>query len=194
MDIWQSDKLMLFLVFFIPGFISIKIYDLLVPAERRDFSKSILEVIGYSSLNFAVLSWLIILMHTGNFYDKYKVWYFILLFCIMFVIPILWPIFFLKLFSWKPIAKYVIHPILKPWDYLFGKKEAFWVIVHLKDGRKIAGRFDTKSFASSYPAEEQIYIEEIWSLDKNDKFEKPIQRSQGILILKDEIMAIEFFK
>ena len=30
----------LFLVFFVPGFISLKVYDLFIPSERRDFSKS----------------------------------------------------------------------------------------------------------------------------------------------------------
>jgi len=43
MDIWQIDKLVLFLVFFIPGFISIRVYDSLVPSERRDLSKSLFD-------------------------------------------------------------------------------------------------------------------------------------------------------
>jgi len=38
MDIWNADKLALFPIFFLPGFISIKIYDLLVPGEPRDFT------------------------------------------------------------------------------------------------------------------------------------------------------------
>ena len=60
MNIWEADKLVLFLIFFIPGFVSIKVYDLLIPGEQRDFSKSILEVIGYSALNYGALSWFII--------------------------------------------------------------------------------------------------------------------------------------
>ena len=193
MDIWQIDKVSLFLVLFIPGFISTKVYDLLVPSARRDFSKSLLEVIGYSSLNFAALSWLIILIHSGNFYSRCTVWYFALLFLIIFIIPISWPIVFLKLSSWRPIARYVIHPIQKPWDYVFGKREVLWAIVHLKDGRRIGGRFDTGSFASSYPAQEEIYLEEVWRLDEDGKFIEPIERSRGIVILGKEILSVEFF-
>ena len=57
----------------------------------------------------------------------------------------------------------------KPWDYVFSRRQAYWVIVHLRDGRKIGGRFDRKSFASSYPADEQIYIEEVWRLDEDGR-------------------------
>ncbi|MBS1258964.1 MAG: hypothetical protein MAG551_02028 [Candidatus Scalindua arabica] len=194
MNIWQIDKLALFLTFFIPGFISIKIYDLLVPSELRNFPKTLFEAIGYSALNFAALSWLIYLIHSGNFYSNHGFWYFVFLFIIMFLAPISWPFLFIKLSLWKPVAKYIIHPIHKPWDYVFGKKESFWIIVHLKDGRKIGGKFDTNSFASSYPAEEQIYLEEVWKLKENGGFVEPIDRSQGILISSKEILSIEFFK
>jgi hypothetical protein len=193
MDIWQIDKLSLFLIFFIPGFISIKIYDLLIPSEKRDFSKSIFEVIGFSAINFAALSWFIILIHSGNFYRDHRAWYFLALLIVIFVIPILWPIILLKVLSWSPIAKRVIHPILKPWDYIFGKRNAYWVIIHLQDGRKIGGKYDNKSFASSYPADEQIYLEEVWELDEKSAFKKKIDRSNGIIILGKDISSIEFF-
>jgi hypothetical protein len=193
MDIWQIDKLSLFLIFFIPGFISIKIYDLLIPSEKRDFSKSIFEVIGFSAINFAALSWFIILIHSGNFYRDHRLWYLLALLIVIFVIPILWPIVLLKVLSWSPIAKRVIHPILKPWDYIFGKRNAYWVIIHLQDGRKIGGKYDKNSFASSYPAEEQIYLEEVWELDEKSAFKKRIDRSNGIIILGKDISSIEFF-
>jgi len=94
----------------------------------------------------------------------------------------------------KPIAKHIIHPFKKPWDFVFGKKEAYWVIVHLKDKRKIGGKFAKNSFASSYPSEEQIYLEEVWTLDENGKFKEPLKRSGGIIILGKEILAVEFFR
>jgi len=67
MDIWEPEKIILFLALFMPGFISIKVYDLLVATKRRDFSNSVLEAIGYSVLNFTVLSWLIILISSTGF-------------------------------------------------------------------------------------------------------------------------------
>ena len=68
------------------------------------------------------------------------------------------------------------------------------MIIHLKDGRRIGGRFDENSSASSFPAKEQIYIEEVWELDENGKFIEPIKRSAGIIVLSNEILSVELFK
>lgn len=193
MDIWQIDKLSLFLIFFIPGFISMKIYDLLIPNEKRDFSKSIFEVLGYSALNFAALSWLIIIIQSGNFSKDHRLWYLLALIGIICIIPILWPIVLLKFLSWPPIAERIVHPIMKPWDYVFGKKRVYWIIVHLHDGRRIGGKYDTKSFSSSFPSEEQIYLEEVWELDEKGAFKKPIDRSRGIIIIGKDISSVELF-
>jgi len=193
MDIWDINKLALFLIFFIPGFISIKIYDLFIPSERRDFTKSLFEVMGYSAINFAALSWLIIFIHSDHFYSDHRAIYFLSILLVLFVIPIIWPLIILKLSCWPPISKRIIHPIRKPWDYVFGKKRCYWVIVHLRDGKKIAGRYDKSSFSSSYPAEEQIYLEEVWHLDERGAFVRPVDRSAGIIILGKDISSLEFF-
>lgn len=194
MDIWQIDKMVLFLILFIPGFISLKIYDLLVSSERRNYSQSLFEVISYSAINFAALSWLIIFIHSDNFYTKYIEVYFLSIFVILFIAPILWPFLILKLLSWKLVAKLIVHPVRKPWDYVFSKKEPYWMIIHLKDGRKIGGKFDDKSFASSNPSEEQIYLEEVWKLEGDGTFSEMVERTKGIIILSDEILSVELFE
>ena len=194
MKIWEVDKLFLFLIFFIPGFISIKIFDLIVPSERRDFSKSLFEAIGYSSLNFALLSWLIILIHSGDFYLRNKIWYFLFLILILFIMPAIWPLLFRLLSTWPPLCRHIIHPLPKPWDFVFGNRRAYWVIVNLKDGRKIGGVYGPNSFSSSYPAEEQIYLEQVWKLDEKGRFLEPVERSEGIIILGSELSSIELFE
>jgi len=192
MDVWSTDKLFLFLIFFLPGFISIKVYDLLVPGEARDFSKSLLEAVAYSTLNFAVLS--VPFLYTVQFYGRSPVLSAAVLATIMVVVPALWPVLFYRvLSSGRPFARYFRHPIRKPWDYVFGKRQPFWVVVHLQDGRKIGGRFGFGSFASSSPAEEQIYIEEVWSLDEHGAFLNPIDQSAGIIIMQSQIALVEFF-
>lgn len=74
MEIWEVDKLVLFLVFFIPGFVSLKVYDLFIPGEQRDFSKSVFEVVAYSALNFASVSWLIIWLISKDISESYRWW------------------------------------------------------------------------------------------------------------------------
>jgi hypothetical protein len=194
MDIWSADKLALFLIFFLPGFISMKIYDLMVPGASREASKSLLEAISYSTLNFGALFWLIAYIQTNDFYHKHFILYSLAVVVIMVIVPACWPFAYLKLASWAPIARYFTNPIQKPWDYVFGKRTSYWIIVHLKNGFRIGGRFDTKSFASSNPADEQIYLEEAWTLDDKGGFLKKVERSQGIIVMQDEIRAVEFFE
>jgi hypothetical protein len=194
LDIWQTDKLLLFLIFFVPGFISIKIYDLLIAGERTDFTKSIFEVVGYSALNFAALSWLIILIQSGSFYQNHTFWYFICLIFILFIFPICWPIIYIKLSNCEFLAKYILQLAPSPWDYVFDKRESFWIIIHLRNGKKIGGIYGANSYASAYPDKEQIYLEEVWKIDENEKFKEPIEKSKGMIILGDEILSIELFK
>jgi len=89
MDLWNADKLTLFIVFFLPGFISMKVYDLLVPGEPRDFTKSMFEAISYSALNFAALFWLIATIRTGDFYHRHFVLYSFSVAVIMIVVRLL---------------------------------------------------------------------------------------------------------
>jgi hypothetical protein len=45
----------------------------------------------------------------------------------------------------------------------------------LKDGNKIAGTYGENSFTSSYPSEEQIFLEETWVLNKEGRFERLVK-------------------
>lgn len=191
MDLIKDIGIQIFLYFFIPGFISVKVYDLLVPGDERDFSKSLYDTLAYGALNFASLSWAYFLIY-DNKVSGFGLYVF-LTFALL-IVPMLWPLALLKVMSWDRISKFIVHPIKKPWDYVFGKKRSYWIIITLKDGIKIGGRYDTRSFASSYPAEEQIYLEELWILGPNNEFTKPLERSKGMIISKDNILTLEFFQ
>ena len=83
------------------------------------------------------------------------------------------------------------HPTAKPWDYVFAQRKSYWVKVTLKDGTVIAGRYGDKSFASSAPAPEQIYLEQTWVLNNNGGFERAKNDTAGVLILSSEISYVE---
>lgn len=192
MEIWTADKILLFFIFFIPGFISTQIFEFIIPSDKRDFSKTFLQIIAYSALNYSALSWLIYIVVKYNYYLNTIVIIPTIL-IVFFIMPILWPFIIKKAFSFQIFADTFIHPIAKPWDYYFAKRESCWVIVHLKNGTSIGGIYDENSFASSYPAKEQIYLEQVWEIDDEGVFLKPVDRSKGIIILGDDISSIEFF-
>lgn len=50
-----------------------------------------------------------------------------------------------------------IHPVPTAWDYYFSKQEEAWIIVTLKNGKTIYGKFSEHSFASSDAEERDLY-------------------------------------
>jgi hypothetical protein len=193
MDIWETNKLLLFIGFVIPGFVSLKTYNLLVPSESKDSASQVMEAVAYSCVNYALL--------IGPIYwiDSIALWIshpgLYVAFCViaLLIAPIGWALLYKTLRETQFVRRAFPHPTAKPWDYVFGKGDSYWMIVTLKDGRKIAGRYDTESFASSAPAREQLYLEETWVLNDDGGFERPRADTAGIMILSDEMVTIEFF-
>ena len=86
------------------------------------------------------------------------------------------------------------HPIAKPWDYIFSQRKLYWIKITLKSGKLIGGKYGENSFSSSYPEEEQIYLEETWIITDGGGFDRPKNRTSGILISSSEILYIEFIQ
>lgn len=193
-DLWRPDALLLFLTVFLPGFISLKVWDLLVPNERRDFSKALFDALAYSTLNFAALAWLFLpeISQPAGLLQPSVITVSKLM-LVFLIAPVGWPILLRWLLTLRWLGRFVVSPIKRPWDYVFGRREPYWIIVHLRDGSAVGGRYAGDSFASSYPAPEQIYLQELWQLDGEMKFVQPIANSKGALFFKDEIKAVEFF-
>ena len=193
MDIWDINKLALFIGFVIPGFVSLKTYELLFPSAPKESSKQLIDAIAYSSINYALLLWPIYEVETNQIRSSYPHFYIIFYAFVLFVAPVAWACVLKKLRSTQFFQGTLPHPTAKPWDYVFGQRKPFWVIVTIKDGSKIAGKYDSASFASSAPAPEQLFLEEAWLLNKEDGFERSRTDSAGIMILAPDIVSIEFF-
>jgi hypothetical protein len=193
MDILNANSFLFFLIFFVPGFVSMKVYDLLVAGDKRDFSKSTLEVFAYGAINLALLFPLIWLVLYYRLYNTHPMLFAVFTTLVLLVMPIFWPWVYVKKVVVHPkLARLIVSPNKRPWDFFFSKKEEAWVIVTLKNGRKIGGIYSGNSFASSFPLPEQIYLEKIWKLNKAGEFIEPIERSKGVIIIKD-ILTVEFF-
>lgn len=76
----------------------------------------------------------------------------------------------------------------------FQNVKSYYVIVTLKNGRKIGGKYGLNSVSSSYPSPKEIYLEEVWKLKDNNTFDiKRVKQTEGILISESEISTIEFY-
>lgn len=193
MDILSIDKLILFLFFFVPGFIALKFYQILFADEKVDFSKNLYEAIGISCINFTIFFWIIFYINKPEFVESHPFLYYLITLLITFITPVILTFLLSKILKSKVFQKYFVSPVKVPWDWHFSKRNAYWIIVTLKDGRKIGGKFGLNSRASVSPKPKEVYIEDIWKLDKDCKFIYSIKRNKGILITEDNILTIEFF-
>ena len=188
-------NLIKFIFFFIPGFISIKIWNLIVANDLKKVSDYVLEIISYSCFNFALFFWLILLM------NKYYIWfnenYFfnIMGYLLMILIgPVIWPILLYNIRTSKFFKERFLIPIPKSWDYFFSKREECFVLIHLTNGALIGGIYSNKSYASSYPESEDLYIEEVWEINNKGHFINKIEGTIGLWIPKTSYNYIELFE
>ena len=191
---WEHSELFLFLLFFVPGFISLKIYDLLIPGDRRDVRSVLTEAIGYSSINFAILSPIIFLFVFGHGAFHYLGVQMAAIFFFLFVAPAIWPFLLVRIFRSRQAARYLVNLIPKPWDVVFRGLGESWIIVHMADGRRVGGRYAKGSQASSYPADEQLYLKEVWRLDEEGRFIGKVERTGGVIVGMKDVQALEFFE
>ncbi|SRR6056297_3657536 len=194
MDIWEADKLIIFIAFVIPGFISIKVYELVCPGTPKDTSKQLIDAVAYSCINYALLFWPIQLVEKSDLSSNHPNLYSIFYLSVLFVAPVAWVLLWQFLRTSKIFQKFAPHPTQKPWDFVFSQRKPYWVKIILNDGTKIAGRYAGYSFASSSPAEEQIYLEESWILNEKLGFERPKKRSAGVIVMANEISHVELFQ
>jgi hypothetical protein len=193
-DIWDPAKLALFALFVVPGFIAIKTYQLLFPGVQRPASEQIIDAVAYSVINYTVW-WL----PTGTVQKELATpsggfCHFVYAALVMFVSPVL------LVFAWRFIRtrefvkRNAPHPVAKPWDFVFSQREACWMRVVLKNGSMLGGWFGEKSFASSAPAEEQLFLEQAWVISAEGTFERPVERTAGLLVSASEISHIELIQ
>ena len=193
MNIWEIDKLFLFIAFVIPGFISMRFFELFFPSQLKDSSKHIVDAVTYSCINYALLLLPIYWVENGELFIFSPSLYVFFYVSVLFIAPLLWAFSWISLRKSQFFQKNVPHPTQKPWDYVFSQRKVLWVIVTLKDGVKIAGLYNSKSFASSAPSPEQIYLEQSWELNSDEMFERQHNETAGVIIVSSEISHVEFF-
>ena len=84
-----------------------------------------------------------------------------------------------------------VHVMPTAWDWKFGGMSREWVLVTLKDGTRFAGFCGPESFISSDPTERDIYIQQIYEIDDQNKWSS--SSDKGVLIVADQVQTIEFW-
>lgn len=187
------NNIILLTIFFVPGFVCLKFYRLLIAEIRTDFSKDLYEAIGFSFLNALLFSYPLYLIHSQKLIENHPFWYYTVIFCIVIIAPIVYALFFYVFSKQKWFSRLLVNPTKSAWDSFFSKRESYYVIITLKNGRRIGGKYGLKSFSSTYPHPKEIYLEEVWKLNDKNGFDEKIAQTEGVIITENEISTIEFY-
>lgn len=196
MDLWSQDKIVLFIAFFVPGFISLQIYSLFIATGDRDFTKKLPDVVAYSSIHYAIFGWILLVTHDA--------WNVAATYVVVLIIPVLEPFLILairdregfgKMVLDRSVLRNMLSPEADPWDRYFAlNRDAVWIRIRTKAGDVVGGVLGAGSHTSNYPTPHELYVSEQWSFTKDGQFEAAVASTGGFIISADQIELVEFFK
>ncbi|TCL66518.1 hypothetical protein EDC14_101561 [Hydrogenispora ethanolica] len=193
MDSLSLDKIPLLLIFFVPGFISLKVFELMVPGEKRNWQGALFEAIGFSCINFALTFWVFFPINSADFYRRHPFWFYLIHFGILFILPIIWAISLNALLKLDFFAGKIVELVPTAWDYFFSQRKACWILARLKSGDLIGGLYGNGSFSANFPYHQDIYISEVWRISETGQFLERVPQTKGAWIPKKSIELLEFF-
>ncbi len=194
MDVFETDKLFLFIAFVVPGFITYKTYELIsASGNTDDFGTKIVDAIAYSCVNYSILSLPIYSAENSRLAVVHPQLYILFYVFVVFVFPVVLAFWWRKIRLSDFAQRNAPHPTLLPWDFVFSQKKPYFIVITLQNGMPVAGYYGSQSFASSYPAQPQIYLEKEWLLNESGGFDREVEGTVGILVIASEIKTINFF-
>lgn len=188
------DAIYLALAFIVPGFVLSATRNQFINGQERQGGEQLIRFLTYSAINYAFFSVPIYFALEGNASSGFKaaVWLAAIL-----IGPAILGIIsgFATQRGWirwvfHRCGLHPVHVVPTAWDYQFGKPNDCWVLVVLKDGTRFAGYYGLQSFASSDQKERDLYIENVFDLDDNDKW---IPTNKSVFLVGGEIRSIEFW-
>ena len=93
----------------------------------------------------------------------------------------------------RTVSRFWPYPVPPSiWDWLFttSPPNASFLIIEFKDGRRVAGIFESGSMAMTSPEPHGIFLSEEWTLDSDGNLFGPIPGSAGIMITATDDVRI----
>jgi len=83
-------------------------------------------------------------------------------------------------------------PTPTAWDWAFRRSEAGWVRVRLEDGLWLGGYYGSRSFATSYPHPQEVFVEQGWVVDEDGVFTDVCHAPNGMIIKCTKAVTVDF--
>jgi len=194
----SANAVFVLVVFLIPGFVFTRLFGFSIPLRPRDTTYVVLDSLAVSCIDYAFLSPVVWLLLRPGFSSNHPVWTVIGWFVTLFACPVAFALTAVRFIEspradWLRRAFRIVHPVPKAWDYFFRQGKICWVLATMKDGRVVAGLYGTKSFASSYPDEEDLYLQTLCTLSAEGEITGIVERSEGAILRMSEVSLLEFY-
>jgi hypothetical protein len=188
------DKLQIFVSVILPGIVVLKIYDLFCPPQKRDFGSSLLEAAAFGAVNFGL--WLVPLLYINSeeFFKHHPFWYFVISLWCLVVFPAVFGYVFYLIRTAKWFCDWAGYPAKTAWDDFFKRKRQCYVLCLLKNGKRIGGYFGGESYATTYPDDPELFLEQVWRVDQNNCLSGPVDGTLGMIIRPGDCDLIQFIK
>jgi hypothetical protein len=194
----STAAVLVIVAFVMPGFIASRVVSFTLPGTEPTQGRLLLTAITLSCLNYAVLSWLLVFAWLDKWYEN-PLALAVLSFFVLFGAPVLIGLAIPQIVESKRGRKVrerfrLMHPIPKAWDYFFRLGTPCWVVATMKDGHVLAGWYGVNSFASSFPAEEDLYLEKTCNLSPEGRILQVKEFSHGAIIRMEHVQLLEMYE
>lgn len=191
-DLVRVEQLPIFLLLMLPGFVSRKIYDLRVPSDTPDTARYVVDALFYGTLNTSI--WILPILWLEPSQKTRPVLFLGVLLVALVISPVLLALGTVWILSSTKLRGWTRHPIPTAWDHFFGQSKPCWMLLRLKNGTSVAGYFGPRSFASSFPHDRDLYMEQTWLVDEAGRFTQKVDDTAGVLISMMDCELVEFFE
>ncbi|WP_323787711.1 DUF6338 family protein [Psychroserpens sp.] len=177
----------IFIYFFIPGFIMYRVITSMIPIKTYEISKSIIEIITYGAFNY------LLFLVVNNYWSiKGAFWWEVAFFGF---IPIFISLIFGIILKSSIFRKNIYDIGATPWDSFFLDEKDHYIIIVMKSGKMIGGYFGPNSYASWYPKEKELFLEQEWEVDESlEKLINKVPNTDGIWINFSEVQSMKLYK
>lgn len=204
------DALLIAVLFMIPGFVADAVIGKQFARRKREPTELVLNILLLTLIDYAVCSPLLLWLDSqvaaaqyADFIHAHRVLCLTISIAVLFVAPTLLATA-IGHFARKEWGRQLLHAVFSVklddpeepptvWDFVFKPDRAYQIVATLTDGSKVAGGFAGKSRVSTYPEEQELYLEVLYALGDDGTIGAPLQLSEGVLLKRTDIRSLEFY-
>lgn len=189
----SHDSAVRFFALLFPGFVATAAYDLRIPAERRKWADMGLALVAYSVAIDAVVA-IVLFRWPLPQADVARTIFLGVVFDV--IAPALIGWYMVDARELLARNGLILSSWPKAWDAFYNRfrKTPVALVITLSNGRKVGGFWAEDPIASSFPADEDIFLPAVVEVDQESgMFVKRNPIALGLLVNRADILTIEAF-